>query len=214
MDPKSQRRNYRGGALSSLNAAVEATNVAEERAGIAPVKAIFGSITALLVVIRDSTIKRVDYVELGLACTDVCGALDRGVNGRQEDQISQSVLETIERLTATVVEIKRNVDKLGKQNRISHLFHAKNDKDTVAAWRLDLNRILHVFNTELAINTHVIVSDIQHDVLNARTVVSDVHQGIVSTHAIVSDIHCTIMKSQEESEDKDQLVGILSYRWM
>ncbi|KAF9646922.1 hypothetical protein BDM02DRAFT_3262004, partial [Thelephora ganbajun] len=162
MDPNSQRQNHHG-ALSSLNAAVEATNVAETRAGIALAKAAFGSVSALLTTIRDLVIKKADYVELGLACADVCGALDRGMNGRREDQISRSVLEAIERLTTTVVEIRRNVDGLGKRNRISRFFHA-NDKDTIAAWRMDLNRILHVFNTELAIDTRVIVSDVHQGV--------------------------------------------------
>ena len=46
----------------------------------------------------------------------------------------------------TVSEIQRNVVNRGKRNVVSRLFHAKNDKDTIAAWRLDLNRILHIFN--------------------------------------------------------------------
>jgi len=42
---------------------------------------------------------KTDYVELGLACTDVCKALDRGMNGRQVDELSQSVFEAIRQLT-------------------------------------------------------------------------------------------------------------------
>jgi len=38
------------------------------------------------------------YVELGLACAGVCGALDRGMNERGMDELSQSVYEAIERL--------------------------------------------------------------------------------------------------------------------
>ena len=45
-----------------------------------------------------------------------------------------------------VAEIQRNIIKRGKRSAISRLFHAKEDKETIAAWRLDLNRILHVFN--------------------------------------------------------------------
>ena len=42
---------------------------------------------------------RTDYVELGLACADVCKALERGMNGRRMDELSQSVFEAIEQLT-------------------------------------------------------------------------------------------------------------------
>ena len=42
---------------------------------------------------------RTDYVELGLACAEVCKALDRGMNGRQMNDLSQSVFEAIEQLT-------------------------------------------------------------------------------------------------------------------
>ena len=40
-----------------------------------------------------------DYVDLALACADVCKVLDRGMDGRQVDELSQPVLEAIEQLT-------------------------------------------------------------------------------------------------------------------
>jgi len=48
---------------------------------------------------QDSMVNKTDYVELGLACADVCRALDRGMNGRRLDQLSQSVLEAMGQLT-------------------------------------------------------------------------------------------------------------------
>ena len=42
---------------------------------------------------------RTDYVELGLACAEVCKALDRGMNGRRVDELSQSVFQAIGQLT-------------------------------------------------------------------------------------------------------------------
>ena len=44
-------------------------------------------------------VNKIDYVELGLACADVCRALDRGMNGRLVDELSVSVFEAIEQLT-------------------------------------------------------------------------------------------------------------------
>ena len=46
--------------------------------------------------------KEADCVELGLTCAEVCQALDRGINGRRQEQLSQSVLETIEQLAMYV----------------------------------------------------------------------------------------------------------------
>ena len=43
-----------------------------------------------------------DYVELGLACADVCKALDRGMNGKKLDDLNESVCEAISQLTTEV----------------------------------------------------------------------------------------------------------------
>ena len=40
-----------------------------------------------------------DYVDLGLACADICRGLDRGMNGKRLDDLSQSVREAINQLT-------------------------------------------------------------------------------------------------------------------
>ena len=39
-----------------------------------------------------------DYVELGLACADVCKALHRGMNGKKPSDLSPCVGEAIEQL--------------------------------------------------------------------------------------------------------------------
>ena len=50
--------------------------------------------------IQDTIANKTDYVELGLACADVCKALQRGMNGRRPDDLSDSVREAITQLTA------------------------------------------------------------------------------------------------------------------
>ena len=52
MDENTQRR--RDGALSLLNAAIEAMNLAKEVSSATPAKAVFGSVSAILVMIRVS----------------------------------------------------------------------------------------------------------------------------------------------------------------
>ena len=121
-------------------------------------------------------------------------------------------------------KIQEKITEKRGRNRLSRVLHAKSDKDAVAAWKLDLNRILHVFNvrsvasiwssltgcvqTELAVNTNVVVSDIRRDVVMTQTIVSDVHQGVVDTQAIVSDIHRAVVKGQDEAVNQHISVNI------
>ena len=44
-------------------------------------------------------INKTEYVDLGLACAEVCGTLGRGTNGRNMDRFNQSVLKAVEQLT-------------------------------------------------------------------------------------------------------------------
>ena len=84
-------------------------------------------------------------------------------------------------------EVQKKV--LGQSNRdvVSRLFNAKDGKETIAARKLDLSGLFNVrprfrpsdsasgncrdppFQTELAINTHTVVTDIHRNVLIGRT---------------------------------------------
>ena len=44
-------------------------------------------------------INQTDYVELGLACADVCTALDRGLDGKRLSDLNNSVCQAINQLT-------------------------------------------------------------------------------------------------------------------
>jgi len=44
-------------------------------------------------------INQADYVALGLACADVCTALDRGLSGKRLNDLNNSVCEAIKQLT-------------------------------------------------------------------------------------------------------------------
>ena len=46
----------------------------------------------------------------------------------------------------TIAEIQNKVIEQSGRNATSRLFHARNDKEIIAAWKSELNRILVVFN--------------------------------------------------------------------
>jgi hypothetical protein len=95
--------------------------------------------------------------------------------------------DTLDR--STLAEIQGKVIKKRKRNVISRLVHAKNDREVIATWKSDLSKILLIFNvssvavvrprltvpsqTELALNTHTIVSGMGHDVTKILDIVSN-----------------------------------------
>jgi hypothetical protein len=44
-------------------------------------------------------VNALDYVELGIFCSDICRALERGMNGKKLEDLSQSVCDAINQLT-------------------------------------------------------------------------------------------------------------------
>ena len=137
----------------------------------------------------------------------------------------------------TVDGIQENIVKRSRRNVISRHYHAKDDKEAIATWRLDLNRVWHVFNvrsiisvwllltfrfqTELRIDTratgsdarqdatneHTVIFNIHHNVANAETTVSGVRRDVSNTQPIVSDVHRTKLKSREGANYQNQVVS-------
>ena len=117
METKSQRPEEREDVISTLNGFIEILNLAKEVASIPGAKAVFGSVGVVLAMIRvshllafccidykpehaqDDLINQLDYVELGLACAEVCTALDRGLKGMRLDDLNDSVHGAIKQLT-------------------------------------------------------------------------------------------------------------------
>jgi len=48
---------------------------------------------------KGSMLSKQEYVGLGLFCTDICKALERGMNGKTLDDLNQSTRDAIDQLT-------------------------------------------------------------------------------------------------------------------
>ena len=88
--------------------------------------------------------------------------------------------------------------KQSGRNAVSRLIHARNDKDVIAAWKLDLDRILRVFNvrsvgsgrqsltdpcfqTELAMNSHGMILDLHRTVVTGQEGTGGQHRSVSPT---------------------------------
>lgn len=106
--------------LSRLNVAIDALNIATDCSSVAPAKAAFGAVGVLLTMIKvhgpvfygevgflltflqDTMTSQRDYVDIGLACADICSVLDQGMDGKPLNDLSRSVYDAIHQLTMCV----------------------------------------------------------------------------------------------------------------
>jgi len=95
----------------------------------------------------------------------------------------------------TVAEIQARIVEKRERGLLSRLAHAKNDKEAIAAWKLDLIRILQVFNVRSAGSGR------------APLIASFQTELTLSAHTMVSDIHQNMLKSSKITGDKDQVVS-------
>ena len=102
-----------------------------------------------------------------------------------------------------MAEIRRKIIEHSKRNVISRCLHAKGDKGKIAAWRVDLEKIVRNFNvrsivtvwrwltldsqTALAINTNVIVAETNVIVSNMNRIIVEGQGGNSSRDPMVSD---------------------------
>ena len=95
----------------------------------------------------------------------------------------------------TVADIQRRVDEKNDRDVFSRVLHAQSDKNAISAWKEDLNRLLQIFNvrsvssallplttpfqTELAIDTNVTVTDSHLEVTSIHHDVTDIRQDVL-----------------------------------
>ena len=107
-----------------------------------------------------------DCVDLGILCAEVCDALRRGTGGKRKGELSEPVRNAIDWLERcvhpamytlrpstdrgfdhrSVREIERKLTKQAGKNRVVKYLTTNNVKGNIAAWRLELNGILQVFD--------------------------------------------------------------------
>ena len=101
-----------------------------------------------------------------------------------------------------MAEIQRRIVEQGKRGAISRYFHAKNDKDKIATWKSDLNRILQIFNVRPFVSARSLLT------MRFQTELTiNIHATVSDTRNIVSDIHRTIVNGQGESGSANMLVS-------
>ena len=112
--------------------------------------------------------------------------------------------------TRTMGEIQRHIIERGKRNVISRRYHAKDDKEAIATWRLDLDRILPAFDVRPVTPARRLLTFRFQIGLggNTHAIGSGTHQDAANTQTIVSNLHPNKSKNHEGADGQNQAVGI------
>ena len=105
-----------------------------------------------------------DFVELAQDCINICEVLRVGIEGKNIDELSNSVKRAIEDLkgcvhsicasslpsrwsvSSTVDEIEREIKAHIKRNFVSGMWHARYDREKIQGWKQEILKILGTFN--------------------------------------------------------------------
>jgi len=117
-------------------------------------------------------------------------------------------------------EIQKHIAKRGKRSAISRRYHANDDEEAIATWKLNLGRIRRVFNVRFITSVRrSLTFRLQAELkVNARATGSGTHQdsttnenaigsGVANTHTVVPDIHCNKLKGREGAGGRNQVVS-------
>ena len=63
------------------------------------------------------------------------------------------------------------------------------------------------FQTELTIDTNIVVSDTHVVVTDTHTVVADTHAAVADTRTMVADLHRSVLTGKEDTSGNNHLVG-------
>ena len=123
----------------------------------------------------------------------------------------------IEPSTRITAEIQRNIIKQGKRNPISQRYHAKDDKEAIATWRLRLDRVRHIFNvrsvtsalpsltvrlqTELGMITHTTLSSAHQDSVKKNTITTDIHRDTSDAEVTIPRVRNDVSNAYRKGGD-------------
>jgi hypothetical protein len=96
-----------------------------------------------------------------------------------------------------VAGIQGKVVKQGKRNALHRFVLSKTDKDKIAAWKQDFMRILHVFNVRS-------IRSVGHSSANSAPFQTEL---AIDTNMMVADIHRNLLTEQEGASRQKRLVS-------
>ncbi|KAG6808552.1 hypothetical protein H0H92_003756 [Tricholoma furcatifolium] len=116
---------------------------------------ILSGIAGILGIIKTTITNQGDFEELAEQCQKIGLTVWRATSGTPEHQINDVLFRALTDLKDSIDNLHASIEQKTKNNVVSKVFNVTINQETIAKWRIDLNRFLTLFNTELNISNNL-----------------------------------------------------------
>ncbi|KAG0693022.1 hypothetical protein DFH29DRAFT_1007768 [Suillus ampliporus] len=159
-----------------LGATIAAINITKDLVPIDLAKGILGTVANILSIAQSVIKNKSDFLVLAHKCETIRKVLERATKNATADDLLGSLGDALSGLNISVNRINSDVASRKEQGIFKRLFSVTIDRDQIAGWEKDLDRVLVLFNFEA-------IAGIAIDVKFVKNVASQLEGNAVSINA-------------------------------
>ncbi|KAG1838147.1 P-loop containing nucleoside triphosphate hydrolase protein [Suillus subalutaceus] len=150
-DKQSQDDNV----VQLLGATISAINATKELVPINLAKGILGTIANILTVAQSVIKNKSDFLGIIKKCATIRNVLERATKDATEDDLQGSLGNALSELEISVDRINSEVASKTKHRFFHRVFSITIDRDQIAEWEKDLDRLVALFNFEAIVGISI-----------------------------------------------------------
>ncbi|KAJ8591010.1 hypothetical protein M405DRAFT_815025 [Rhizopogon salebrosus TDB-379] len=131
-----------------LGITIAAINVTKDLVPIELAKGILGTIANILTIAESVIKNKSDFLVIVQKCDTIRRVLARATEGATKDDLRGSLGVALSELNLSVNHVNSEVASKKEQTFLGRLFFVTIDRDRIASWEKELDRVLILFNTE------------------------------------------------------------------
>ncbi|KAG1724167.1 uncharacterized protein EDB91DRAFT_143439 [Suillus paluster] len=132
-----------------LGATIAAINVTKDLVPIDLAKGILGTVANILIIAQSVIKNKSDFLAIVDRCETIREILERATKGATNDNLRGYLGHALSQLNVSVNRINSEVASRKEQGFWKKLFFVAIDRDQIAGWEKDLDRVLVLFSTEM-----------------------------------------------------------------
>ncbi|KAG6830672.1 hypothetical protein H0H92_015399 [Tricholoma furcatifolium] len=151
---------HREAGLCTLNTAIQTINIVHDLVPISMAKGVLAAVAGILGIVKTTIANQGDFAELAEQCQTIGLTVWRATSGTPEHQIKDPLRRSLAVLKKSVNNLQTSIEREIKKNLVSQVFNVIINQETITKWRMDMDRSLTLFNTELNISMNLKLDDL------------------------------------------------------